>query len=260
MSEILKAKVTEGVIEQREIPDCVVLNCSTFEKETNAAVLQKFEAWVHNYVHTDRYMKHYAERGVHYIIKMVECTQGSEEVVFDAEIRTSDTKDLYARAKVQQLEAFRHLSHTGGESLHQVRNMMLARGAAAQDVDDFYSDYKPDDPVDVISNEAAVWLRDTFGIAPWYGAWKIPGVIRKFLADGGELKEQFYIVAGFSGCENSQEDLLNNAYLTVSALETFAGCWGQDIIKLDLKELRENPVTETWIYYSGLDDIVIPAR
>ncbi len=246
-----------GIAEEKTF-EPVVLYTSKFKKEVNTTVVRKLEAWADGFTQSRRYMEHFAEKGVHYIFKMVKILNDGEAVAFHVEAKTSDASGLYATAKVQQLEAFPWQSHTGGETIGQVRGMLLDKGLSEQEAANFYAEYDPETTVEVISDDAAVWLRDQFGIAPWYGALRFPCLIKVFGTAGKVKEKNFYIDSGFSGCQNSQEDLLYNVELTNMILETFASAWGQDVIKLDLSELCADPVTETWVYHMSLDSVVMP--
>lgn len=276
VKEMVVAEGTEGAVEvQENVDECsvavvelntpkmltdgktVFISSSSFTKSVNAKVTRDLESWFIDFAQSKRYAKYYADRGIHYVFLMMEVDEDGEHEKFRVDACTPGAHDLYADAKLEQLLAFPELSHTGGETIADVR-AMLAKKGDSESAETFYVEYRPEDPIDVICDDTAKWLRDKYGIAPWYGALKFPYSIKVFGDGSDSHNKSGYIVTAFSGCTNSQEDLFFNISLTDDILETFATDWSEDVIKLDLVDLRECAVTETVLKWMNFNEIVMP--
>lgn len=234
---------------------------SNLDKVVNATVIRELESWRAHIMKGGRYARCFSERGLHYIFKMFKNVEPEGKIMMlHTEVKTSDASQLYAAAKVNQLEEYDVVNGaycTGGETIGDIRRMLSFK-AGMDAAKDFYPEYADTVSVAEINDESAKWLRDSYGIAPWYGALKIPYSISVCGKKGVKRTVTGYMVTGFSGCENDQEDLFYNVQLTRMILQAFADNWGQDVIRLDLNKLIANPVLDMVFSWMSVPEIFLP--
>ena len=202
--------------------------------------------------------------GFHYIFKYKVRTKDGLKTRLHLEVKYGDVDDCYAEAKMSQLEKFPELSHTGGETIGEVRNMLRSI-AGEEEAASFYADFSDDVPVTMIDDDAAIWLRDTYGIAPWHGGLRFPAEISVFAnveegKESSQTSSETVLHAEFgssmSGFVYDQEDNFYNTFFTKVVLEALAKVWDRDILYLDFSDLMEYPATSAILRLVNFDEVV----
>lgn len=235
----------------------VVVNHSTIETSANLAVQRLLYQYAEDSPMFEAGMSGFGP-GCHYIFKMQFPKDGASESdtgfseVFGVELKCGDLSDCYAAAKASQLERFPERGYTGGETIGEVRKYLELLGH--QGADSFYGNYTVDDPITVVNNQTGTWLKNDFGLAPWYG-----GVLIPFTQQAHGENSHGRVIATFSGCPNDQEDLIYNFVLTKRILTILATEWkNKSLLRLQLTGLRKCPAIDSVIRWFDVQETVIP--